>query len=160
MLLAKVNQELATLAGRNRVILPPGLDLEALETAQEERIVRYLEALDLVDRVLHLAIDSRVKRVNSIRVQLDPELNARAGVGEIEATLVEFEFLSPAAAVVRLLALTQSDATGKPLTISKVEMTGARSKEAEITATVSFLVVRLHGEDLENTLATETVAKN
>jgi hypothetical protein len=153
VLRSQIIQELSALAGRNRVILPAGLDLESPDTAQEERIVRHLEALDLVDRVLRIAIDARVKRVNSIRVQLDPALNARAGVGDIETTEVEIEFRSPAAAVVRMLALTQSATPGQPLTVSKIEITGARSKEDEITAKVTFLVVRLHGEVIEKTLA-------
>ncbi len=150
---SQVNQELATLASKSRIVLPPGLDLEDPETAQVERIIRHLEALDLVDRVLRLAIESKVKRVQGIRVQLDSGLNSRNGVGEIETTAVEFDFRSPATGIVRLLSLSQSEAYGKPLTLSQVEMVGAKSKEEEVTAKVTFLVVRLHGELLERALA-------
>ena len=150
---AQIAQELTTLASKQRVILPPGLDLEAPETAQAERIERHLAALDLVDRVLRLAIQERVKRVHAIRVQLDPALNSRDGVGEIETTRVEFEFRSPAAPIVGLIAASQSDVYEKPLTIADVEMVGAKSKEDEITAKITFAVLRLHGEWVAEALA-------
>jgi hypothetical protein len=154
---SEISREIANLANKARVVLPPGLDMEAPDTAQEERILRHLEALDVVDRVLRLAIEARVDRVHSIRVRLDSSLGARGGPGEIETTDVEIDLRGRAAPIVRTLALTQSDRHGKPLTIGKLEMVGARSKQDEVGAKVTFQVVRLHGELLEQALTEDGI---
>ena len=154
---SEISRELSTLASKARVVLPAGLDMQAPDTAQEERIQRHLEALDMVDRVLRLALESRVDRVHSIRIRLDPSLGSRGGVGEIEETEVEIDLRGRAAPIVRTLALTQGDRYGKPLPIGKLEMVGARSKQDEVGAKVTFLVVRLHGELLEQALTEEGI---
>src|SRR5204863_482021 len=59
---SSVREELLTLAGRNNMRIAEDLGLPALSPTRESEIVRYLEALDLVDRAVRLALASGVDR--------------------------------------------------------------------------------------------------
>ncbi len=144
-----VRQELASLASKTRMRLPADLGLESLKTTREEVIVRHLEALDLIDRAVRMALDAGVERIDKIQVRLDPAFDSRAGLGAVERTRVTFQMSSTAEPVVRFLAATQSGRFGSPLVIEESNVTGARSKLDEVRAEVTFLVVRLARQDAD-----------
>jgi len=146
----RVREELDMLASRNRLRLPDGLGLEVVKTQRQEVVQRHLEALDVIDRVVRLALDVDLRRIDKIQVRLDPGLDSRAGVGTVEQTEVKFTFIGPAGPIVRLIALSQTDRFGAPLPIGSLDMQGARSKVDEVRAEVTFLVVHLHGLDEED----------
>ena len=152
-LVDRVRGEILTLASRNRVRIPSDLGLEMLQTTRAEIIERHLEALDLIDRVTRLAVELGVERIDGIQVRLDPAFDSRSGVGSVERTRVTFKMTSAAQPVAELLARTQTPesgtARGASLPVESVDLVGARSKEGELRAEVTFLVVRLHEQDEE-----------
>lgn len=155
----RVDGELSTLANRSRVIIPPGLDLEMIDSTQPDLIQRWLEAVDLIERVVRLAIESGVDRVDRIQVKLDPALQGRGTVDEIESTKVTFDMRSEPEPVARLLSLSQSVEGGGPLPLADLDVVGASAKREEIRVKVTFLIARvsldaLDGEDGDGYLST------
>ncbi|MFN0007714.1 MAG: hypothetical protein ACKVXR_07385 [Planctomycetota bacterium] len=147
---SRVRDELLTLAGRNNLRLPDDLGLPALSPTREEEIARYLEALDLVDRVARTAMAAGVQRIDKVEIRLDPKLATRQGVGELERTRVEITAAGAPAPLVRFLSATQaasSDPAGgwKPLILEKADVLTSRGKADEATLQATFLVARLQG---------------
>ncbi|MFT7677503.1 MAG: hypothetical protein ACI8QC_001481 [Planctomycetota bacterium] len=139
----EVRADLAQLAGRRRISLPDGLGLEPLKTLNVDTIERHMEALDLLDRVLRCAIDAGVQQVTEVRVTLDPGFGSRTGVGRLERTRVSLRMIGDAEAMTNTLAVTQTNRYGKPLTVEQFDLKSAASKLNEVSAEVTFLVVRL-----------------
>ncbi len=150
-----VREELLRAAGRANLRLPEDLGLPALSPTRELEIQKTLEAFDLVERVLHLALESGVERVERIEIKLDPGLSSRAGVGEIERTRVTFVAAGDPQPLVRLLLASQGRASEGavpllPLVLERVELTPARNKTDEATLEAVFCVVRFHPRTSEN----------
>ncbi|MFT5050814.1 MAG: hypothetical protein ACI8QZ_002219 [Chlamydiales bacterium] len=143
-LVDRVRDGLLTLASRNRLRLPADLGLQMLQTTRVEVIERHAEALDVIDRVVRLCVEVGVERIDSIQVRLDPAFDSRHGLGQVERTRVTFKITSAAQPVVELLARTQNPGSGQALSIENVDLIGSRSKQDEVRAEVTFLVVRLH----------------
>lgn len=143
----RTREQIAALAGRKRISLPQGLDLEPVMTNSVETYERYLAALDLLDRALRLAIEHDVKQVKRIRVDLDPAFRARRGMGAIEETTIEIRAASAPDTITTWLQATQSEASGQALPIRNVEARTRRAKVDELDVTVTFTVVRLHLPD-------------
>ncbi len=141
----QVRQDLRALATRNRMALPDGLDLEMVESTREEIMVRRLEMLDLIDRVVRFAIDADIERIHKIKARRDSRLGSKHGdLGRIERSTVQFEVYSSADDVVEWLALSQSDEYGHALPFTDLEIATSRSKGDEVRCTITFLIVRLH----------------
>lgn len=147
-----VRQDLTLLASRARMTLPEGLGIERLQTNDEEIIERHMEALDLLDRVLRLAVEAGVDRVVTLQTKLDPTLESRAGVGRIERTSVQLRFVADPPAVAAFLTLTQSDRFGKPLVVDQYDAKRVAGRDDEVSCDIRFLAVRLHApqEELED----------
>lgn len=144
-----VREELLRAAGRANLRLPEDLGLPALSPTKELEIQKTLEAFDLVERVVRIALDSGVERVDRIEIKLDPALVSRAGVGEVERTRVTFVASGAPQPLVRLLLGSQSSAPEGapgllPLVLERAELTPARNKSDEATLEAVFCVVRLH----------------
>jgi hypothetical protein len=136
-------EELLTLAGRGNLRLPENLGLPALSPTREAEIERYLQGLDLVDRVVRMALEAGVTRVDAITMQLDPRLTSRQGVGNVERTRVEMKLAGPASPLVQLLLLTQQPAPGGgPLAVEKANLQTARTS-SETLLEVVFVVARV-----------------
>jgi len=146
---AAVRDEVLRAAGRANLRLPEDLGLPALSPTHELEIQKTLEAFDLVERIVHLALESGVERVERLEIKLDPGLSSRAGVGEIERTRVTIVAAGAPQPLVRLLMASQSRAAdgplgALPLALESSDLTPARNKPDEATLTAIFCVVRLH----------------
>lgn len=145
-----VREDLLKLAGRANLRVPSDLGLPALSPTREPDITRYLEALDLVDRGVRMAIASGCERVDKIEIRLDPKLTSREGTGHVEKTRVAFYLSGKPAPMVEFLSLTQQpgalDAAGvplgSPLLIEKSEMNPARTG-TDALLEMTFVVARL-----------------
>jgi len=141
---SSVRENLLTLAGRAGLRLPESLGLPPSVTDDDE-IVRYLEGLDVVDRVVHLAMRAGVERVDAIRMRLDPAILADRPLPTIERTEIEMELSGSPRPLVALLVLLQEPRDGSVLLVDEVEMKTARVKRDEATLKLTLLVVHLHG---------------
>ncbi|MBI5433458.1 MAG: hypothetical protein HZA52_11570 [Planctomycetes bacterium] len=145
---SRVREELLTLAGRAGLVVPEGLGLPALSPTKEQEIVRYLEALDVVERVVKLAIDAGCERIDEIRIALDPRLVSGKSIPDIEKTSIEFDLIGASAPLARWIAATQQERFGDVLLIDKLNLLASRTKADESRLEVVFRVAHLYG-DLE-----------
>ena len=145
-----VREDLLRQGGRANMRLPEDLGLPALSPTREPDIVRYLEALDLVERAVRMALTAGCGRIDKIEIRLDPRLYSRDGVGRIEKTRVLFTLSGAGGPLADFLVLSQragdKDQTGNPLggplNIEKADMVPARTG-AEASLEVTFVCARL-----------------
>jgi hypothetical protein len=142
--LARVRDDLLPLANRANLVLDSGLGMPKLSPTREEEIVRYLEALDVIDMTLRNAIEVGMDSIDRIQIRLDPGLTSRAGLGRIERTRIEFSVTGESEAVTRLLAMTRrTDAAGRSLIVAEVELVPARGREERERLELTLFVARL-----------------
>jgi len=149
-IVAAVREDLLRQAGRANMRVPEDLGLPALSPTREPDIARYMEALDLVDRVMRMALVAGCERIDKIEIRLDPRLSSREGVGRVETTRVGFTLSGRGAPLVQLLLHSQQtgaeDPDGVPLLgpllIEKAEMVPARSG-SEASLDVTFQCARI-----------------
>lgn len=158
-IVSQAREELLRSAGRANLRVPEDLGLPALSPTRDAEIVKYLEALDLVDRVVRLALESGVQRIDKIEIRLDPKLNSREGVGALERTRVAFTMSGDPSPLTELLIASQQSREVKlekqslrilPLPVEKAEISPARSKSDEASLEVVFLLVSLHERSEES----------
>jgi hypothetical protein len=143
----RVRESLGVLAGRKRISLPQGLELEPVMTMSVDTYDRYLAALDLLDRALRLAFEHNVKQIKRIRVDLDPTFKERKGMGTIEETTIEIKAASAPETITAWLQATQTAAFGQVLPIRDIEAQTRRAKVDELDVSVTFSAIRLHLPD-------------
>jgi len=139
----EVRDDLLREAGRAGVRIVPDLGLPALAPTRDDELERHLDALDLIERVLRLAIEEKVERVDRIQIKLDTKLHARGGVGLVEKTKVEMRMSGAADPMIRLIAATQDPALGPPIVIESQEMVPERLKTDEAKLDITFLAPRV-----------------
>ena len=133
-----------------RLEFDASLGMPELSPTLEREILRDLEALDLVESVLDLAIRARADAVEKIQVRLDPGHSSRGGVGPIERTQVQFTITGTSSSLTRILAWTQRpERGGRVLPIHKLEMAGARGRPGLVRLDVTFVIARV--KPLEST---------
>jgi len=146
--LAKVREELLPSAGRANMALDGDLGQPELSPTRSEEIGRYLEGLDLVDRIVQLAIETRVSGVDGLQVSLDPALRSKDGVGDIERTRVKAKLEGTGDRLLEFLRRARRPELvpgGQPFVIESIDMrTQKRGLGAELELT--FNVVRLRAE--------------
>jgi hypothetical protein len=145
---SRVREDLEQRANRAGLTLDEALGMPELSPTVESEIVRYLEALDVVESVADLAIRARVKRMEKIQVRLDPARSSRQGVGPIERTRVQLSLAGSSAAIARVLAWTQRPETsdgqgGRVLAIDQLETSRAAGKAGEVRLDVTFVIARV-----------------
>ncbi len=146
--LTRVREDLLPRANRANVGLDPGLGMPKLSPTREEEIERYLEALDVIETSLRMAIDAGVRRVDKIQIKLDPGLSTRVGLGRIERTRIPMTLIGDSLALTRLLAATQRPADGRILHVDEIEMLPSRNKQDEVRLDLTLVVARLsRGEE-------------
>jgi hypothetical protein len=149
-IVSAVREDLLRQAGRANLRVPEDLGLPALSPTREPDIMRYLEALDLVDRVIRMALATGCERIDKIEIRLDPRLNSREGVGQIESSRVKFTFSGKGAPLAQLLLASQQPGGndvngvpfGGPLLIEKSEMVPTRTG-TEANLDVTFVCARV-----------------
>jgi len=152
---AAVREELLRAAGRANLRLPDDLGLPALSPTREVDIQKTLEALDLVERAVRIALESGVERIERIEIKPDPGLASRAGVGEIERTRVSFVVAGAPQPLVRMLFASQGRSPEGalallPLVIERADLVPTRNKADEATLDLVLCVVRLHPHSSED----------
>ena len=135
-----VRDDLLPRAARVNLALEDTLGLPALSPTEAYKIERYLEALDVVDRAVRLAIDAGVARIDDISIKLDPALLSRAGTSTVERTKITFEMVGPSLAMTRFLLATQRAET-TALMIHEFELTAKRPEETRLS--LVLLVARV-----------------
>jgi len=151
----RVEDRLVDLASQKRAFLPDGLGLETVQTLNGDVVERHLHALDLLERAVEMALEAGVRRVRRIDVNLDPAFKSSRGLGAVERTTVQIETDSTAEAVTEWLALAETPLaegdTGlaasvrlQPLPFRDIEMSRVSTKENEVRASVTFVVIRVH----------------
>lgn len=142
--LARVRDELQQRANRNSLALDESLGMPELSPTVEREILRYLEALDLVEGVADLAIRARADGIDKIQVRLDPGYASRAGVGPIERTRVQMTLTGSSLALTRVLAWSQRPAAGgRVLPIDQLEMSVQRGRTDQVRLDVTFVIARV-----------------
>ena len=141
--LSRVREELLARANRGNVQVDAALGMPSLSPTREAEIVRYLEALDVIETVVGMAIDARVERIERLQVRLDPGLSSREGLGEVERTRVAFTLTGTSLALTRLLTATQRPRDGRVLHVDELEMVPSRSKEDEVRLELTLVIARL-----------------
>ena len=141
---ADLRDELLPLANRRRMRLADDLGMPELSPTDEAEIVRYLEALDLIERVVRVAAEREVgvTRISEIRTRLDPVLYRDGGAPRIEKTTVEMTLEGSSLALLRFVWRTQRPEQGKPLTIEDLEMTSTTDEADEARLVVRFVIPR------------------
>lgn len=142
---ARVREELVPLAARSGLAIPGELGLPALAPTREAEITRYLEALDVIDGVVRLCIEAGCRRVDEIRIALDPRLLSGKALGSIESTKVQITLTGSPQPLTRLLALTQEPRLGRVHQVESAEMQLSRVKTDEARLDLVLLVTHLHG---------------
>jgi hypothetical protein len=141
--LTRVREDLLPQANRANLTLDPGLGMPKLSPTRDAEIVRYLEALDVIETVVGMAVDAKVQRIEKITIRLDPGLSTRAGLGAVERTRVKFDVRGNSLALTRLLASTQRSADGRVLHLDDMEMVPSRNKTDEVRLTLTLTIARL-----------------
>lgn len=144
-----VREDLLRRANRSNVRIVPDLGLPALAPTRDEDIARHLDALDVIERVLEIAIAEGVARVEKIDIKLDPGLHGRKGVGRVEKTQVKLKMSGPSAPILRLIASTQTPSRGKSLIVESLTMVPERLKQDEAKLELNLFAPRLHLTDPE-----------
>jgi hypothetical protein len=145
-----VRDDLLRQAGRANMRLPEDIGLPALSPTREPDIARYLEAFDLGDRVVRMALSTGVERIDKIEIRLDPKLYSREGVGRVELTRVTMAFSGKSAPLQQLLLVSQQPdekdvngvPLGGPLLIDRAEMVPTRTG-TEASLDVTFVCARV-----------------
>ncbi len=147
---SSVREDLLRQSGRANMRLPEDLGLPALSPTREPDIARYLEAFDMVDRVVRMALSTGADRIDKIEIRLDPKLYSREGVGRVELTRVTMSFSGKSAPLQQLLLVSQQPdekdvngiALGGPLLIDRAEMVPTRTG-TEASLDVTFVCARV-----------------
>ena len=144
-LVARTRDALLRRARRTSLRTPADIGLPALSPTQTVKIERYMEAVDLIDRVVSMSMDVGVDRIDAIEIKLDPGLDSSRGVGRLERTEVTFRIGGEPLSLMRLFVETQSETSyGGPLAVGSLEMKPERAKADELRMDVVFWICRLH----------------
>ena len=145
---SSVREDLSREAGRLGVTIPDDLGLPALAPTREDELARYLEAFDLVERVIRLSFETGVRKGDKIQIRLDPKLRSRKGLGLIEKTQVDVRLAGDSGALVQLLDASQDASRGEVLLVESCELVPERARPTQAVLEVRFIVARpLHDSE-------------
>lgn len=140
----RVREDILRRAGRANIRIDQDLGLPSLAPTRDDEIGRHLDGLDLVQRVLDVAITERIERVDSIEITPDRGLRSTKGVDHVEKTEVKMKMSGRSGPILRLLEATQTPSLGQPILIDTIEIVPERTKEDEVRMEITFLAPRLH----------------
>jgi hypothetical protein len=139
---SSIREDLSREAGRLGVTIPDDLGLPTLAPTREDELARYLEAFDLVERVVRLSFETGVRKVDKIKISLDPKLRGPKGLESIERTRVKVNLAGNSGALVQLLAACQDASRGEVLLVQDCELTPERARPTEAVMEINFIVAR------------------
>ncbi len=142
--IADVRDRLLLMAGRSNLFVDRDLGLPDLSPAREEDVERYLHGLDVVERVVEIALATGIERIDEIRIRPAPGTSDRPR--HVERTRVELELGGSGLALTSFLVRTQRTGDG-PLVVEEAELLPARAKNGKARLSVSLSVVQLHHTD-------------
>jgi hypothetical protein len=138
-----VREKLLMDCGRGNLRIQEDLGLPALSPTHEPEIARYLAALDLVDRAVHVALSAGIERIDKIQIQLDPKLASKQGVGDVERTRVVLGISGHTNPMVQFLLQSQNPKDFPPLLIEKADIQPARGKANEAKLDLTLVLAEL-----------------
>lgn len=139
---SRVRTQLMPLASRYNVEVDETLGLPEQSPTRADELERHLDALDVIERTVRVAIAQRVTAVESIKVRLDPGLRGRKGIGTIERSRVIFEIHGDDLALQRLIAELQLDEP-QPLVVDEATMRRSREDPEIVILELSVLIARV-----------------
>lgn len=147
-IVTRTREKLVSRAHHANIDMPESLGLPALSPTNKEEIARYLRGLDLVQRALQMAIDSRIVRVDDLRIEPDSRTRRKVekdgkAAPMTEEVRVKMKLLGSGAALTAFFQATQSGA--KPFLLERAKI-GAASKGELLSGEFEFLVLRFLGE--------------
>jgi hypothetical protein len=141
----RTRDDLEQRCSRAGFALPNLLGMPQLPPTKEVELARYLEALDAVEQVVGLAIESGCRRVDEIKVKLDPRLVGGRVIEDAEKTLVEIRMTGESLPLTRLLVALQDASKGRVLPVEQVSVEPARVKSAdEVKMELVLSILHLH----------------
>lgn len=139
---SRVRTQLMPLASRFNVEVDETLGLPEQSPTRSDELERHLDALDVIERVVGIAIEERVAAVESIKVRLDPGLRGRKGIGSIERSRVIFQIRGDDLALERTIARLQLDEP-QPLVVEEAVMRRSREDPELVVLELSVLIARV-----------------
>lgn len=144
-IVSEAREEILAKAGRAGLKLPGDLGLPLQSPTKELEIVRTLEALDIIDRSVQLALEAGVDNIARIAVRLDPRLLSGKSFTGLERTRVELQLKGPSEPMSRFLLLTQQPRFGQALMVDDLEFEAGKNAGDAASMTVTLLAAHMHG---------------
>lgn len=149
-LVTRTRERVVRSAFQNNVEVPEGLGLPTVSPTGKEEIRRYLRGLDLTQRVILLAVQSRVLRVDEIRIE--PQLRGRRSAGaqdvkegpSTEEVRVKMKIVGKGRALAQFVELTQL--LDRPVLLEKANLK-ASSKGDLMVGEFEFLALKFLGTE-------------
>jgi hypothetical protein len=138
---AAARESLLPLARRRGMVLDASLGLPEQSPTREEDLSRHLDALDVVERVVKIAIEDGVQRIDRIQTRLDPALYGRDGAGYVERTRVEFTASGKSAPLVSLVHRLAR--VSPPIIVESVVVEASRQRADEARLSLVVLAPRV-----------------
>jgi len=151
-LTGEMRDELIGWALRRNCEVDSSLGLPPVSPSQPQQIERVLRGLDVVDRVVHLAVDFGAAEVDKIRVAQNRRRQSGRNVSPLDITPVTMEVTFQRASITPFLSalLAEQDA-GRPLGLTALEILPRNEKRMEQKLLLEFGVGALpapqEGED-------------
>ncbi|MEZ5978144.1 MAG: hypothetical protein R3F34_08005 [Planctomycetota bacterium] len=139
---SRVRAELLPLASRRNVEVVETLGLPAQSPTRPEEIERYLDALDVTERVVRAAIEERVKRVETIKTSLDPRILGKKSKDVVEKNRVTFTIQGDDVAIERLLVRLQAPEP-QPLVVEEAVIKRERNDPDSVELVLEVVVARV-----------------
>jgi len=145
---SNLREELTTRAGRAGLLFPSDLGLPQSSPVREVEIARHLEALDVIERAITLAIEAGMERIDRIRIKLDSRVASGKPVDDLEKTLVTLEMTGSGNAVARFVQLLRDPSQGRPSVIDSASLKSASRSAArpkdEVKLEIALAAAHLH----------------
>ena len=153
-LTGEMRDELIGWALRRNCEVDSSLGLPPVSPSQPQQIERVLRGLDVVDRVVHLAVDFGASEVDKIRIAQKHRRRSGRNVSPLDITPVTMEVTFQRASISPFFnALLAEQEAGRPLGLTGLEILPRNEKRMEQKLLLEFGVGALpapqDGEDLQ-----------
>jgi hypothetical protein len=153
-LTGELRDELIGWALRRNCEIDDSLGLPPVSPSQPQQIERVLRGLDVVDRVIHMAVDFGAAEVDKIRIAQKRRRRTGRNVSPLDITPVSMEVTFHRASIAPFLnAIIAEQAAGRPLGLTGLEVLPRNEKRMEQKVLLEFGVGALpepvDGEDLQ-----------